>query len=157
MFYKHISNNLYLGDQYSQPQDITCAVRATNTFYYYFKNKHRDKIIDHNDYLLYENTIDLNLDDGFIVEEISVEAIKAAIAFLLEHEPKEKVYVHCQRGVSRSPTVVFIYLVITKQIDKPTLSTAIEQFITKFYPNMSVNDGVYQLLEQNFPFANWVK
>ncbi|MDJ1470474.1 dual specificity protein phosphatase [Cytophagaceae bacterium DM2B3-1] len=42
---------------------------------------------------------------------VSIETISSCIRFISESVPKERIYLHCQRGISRSPMILMCYLI----------------------------------------------
>lgn len=61
-------------------------------------------------------------------------------------ENKMKVFVHCSQGVTRSPTVVFYYLMRIKYLNGD-FNTCMKQFF-KLYPSYSPNENIVNFLKR---------
>ncbi|WHQ36582.1 dual specificity protein phosphatase [Spiroplasma sp. SV19] len=146
-----IIDNLYLGDQFSQPNNIDYVLKATDISYnfsYYDEIKYPN-------FKKTPTTLILNLDDGYFIDDINKYAIIAGLKFINYNINKGKIYVHCQRGVSRSASLVFMYLVLNNKLSQDNFFKAITLYLQNFYPNMSVNEGIYQFIFQNYPYLHF--
>ncbi|WP_051418465.1 dual specificity protein phosphatase family protein [Mesoplasma seiffertii] len=152
---KLIVNNLILGDQFSAPNSTVKEVKISDIYYNIF-SKNKDIIIRDKDFLLLPDKIILNIVDIHDVNYLSERPFVAGLKFLIENEESD-IYVHCQLGVSRSPSLVFIYLVTQKFIKADNFSDAIVEFIDNFYPYMKLNQGVFDFLKTHFPFVDIAK
>ncbi|AUF83216.1 dual specificity phosphatase, catalytic domain protein [Mesoplasma syrphidae] len=152
---KLIVNNLTLGDQFSAPSNIAKEVKISDIYYNFFK-KNTNIIIRDKDFILLPDKIILNIVDIHDVNTLSERTFIAGLKFLIENEDADT-YVHCQLGVSRSPSLVFIYLVSQKFIKADNFSDAIADFIDNFYPYMKLNQGVFDFLKTKFPFVDIAK
>jgi Dual specificity phosphatase, catalytic domain len=77
--------------------------------------------------------------------EPSVALVESALGFLLEHhfENAERVLVHCDQGISRSPSLALLYLVHRfGMVDK-----TIEMFKIH-YPSWAPRKGMIKMLER---------
>ncbi len=79
------------------------------------------------------------------------EAIDAALDFIDEALAKGlKVLVHCDRGDSRSPAIVLLYMATRLgTLPAESLEAAEEQFRT-LYPNYNPKPGIHGHLRQNW-------
>jgi protein-tyrosine phosphatase len=85
---------------------------------------------------LYLNLIDAD-DPSFVPDE----AITAALVFIKDSLSKdEPVLVHCNKGLSRSPTIVFLYLYSTGKLPSEYYK-AIREF-RKIYPKYDPSIGL---------------
>ncbi len=107
---------------------------------------------NHPEYLIArrENRLILNLidaaDPAYIPQEIINEAVDAIHLNISEL----KVLVHCNQGLSRSPTIAMLYLLkYTKALSSENQKTAVDEFM-KLYPPYLPANGVSMFVEQNW-------
>lgn len=96
------------------------------------------------DYTFYKRKNDfyLNWIDGTIAdfEKVGTEAFSEAMDFIDEQLPKKKVFVHCDFGTSRGPTMAMVYLAKrTHTITNDSYDAAREEF-AKIYPGYFPNE-----------------
>lgn len=106
----------------------------------------------HPEYLIArrENRLILNLvdaaDPAYIPKEIINEALKTIHQTISEF----KVLVHCNQGMSRSPTIAMLYLLkYTKALCSVNQKVAVDEF-KKLYPPYAPARGVAMFVEQNW-------
>lgn len=97
----------------------------------------------------------LNLIDGrskvYMPDALFEEVILAMRTALID---KRKIVVYCNKGQSRSPGLVLMYLLranykgITQK--SKTLEDAIKTFREEYYPHISLGMGMYEVLEESF-------
>ncbi|NJY61421.1 dual specificity protein phosphatase family protein [Salinimicrobium sp. CDJ15-81-2] len=74
-----------------------------------------------------------------------------SIEYLNDHlNLNHHVLIHCNQGMSRSPSIGLLYLALTKKINSTTFSTAKEEFI-KIYPEYNPS-GVQEFLVDNWSY-----
>jgi protein-tyrosine phosphatase len=155
MPFKKIIKNLYLGDQFANKENILLNLKISPNFYDVFSQEKENILLRTKKYVLTKNVLALNLVDSYDPRDFDDTYFAAAVKFIKENlAKKEDLFVHCQMGLSRSPSTVFIYLVTEKIIDSQDFHEALNQYITNYYPYMKVNFGVYQYLKTHFPFEN---
>jgi predicted protein tyrosine phosphatase len=101
------------------------------------------------------NKLALNLTDAFQLEEINQQAIIDGVNFLHTYhkQQEEKVYVHCEMGLSRSPSIVFIYLVQRNILNNDDFQSAFSDFL-EYYEYATPNRGMWIFLKTNFPYSH---
>jgi len=156
MVSKEIINNLYLGNQFANKNRVIKQLKVGSNFYEIISKKDQAKLLLKKDkFVLTENILALNLLDSHDPTDFDDVFFAAGAKFILTNLQKnEPVFVHCQMGVSRSPSVVFVFLVSQKIIAHDNFKDALNEFLTIYYPYMKVNLGVYTYLKSHFPFVN---
>lgn len=155
MPFENIVKNLYLGDQFSNKLSIpNKEVKISNIFYDIFnEDVDQSKVIFKNkNFVLTKDKIAINLLDSHDERDFNNNIFAAAVKFISENIEKINIYTHCQLGISRSASTIFVYLVINKYIKADTFDEALKEYITNFYAHMKMNLGVYTFLKNNFPF-----
>jgi len=103
---------------------------------------------DHPEYLMARRNLVLflNLVDVKDPVYIKDEIINAALDFIGEHLAQEKkVFIHCNQGQSRAPSIAFLYLVRIGE-----LTGKLPDMLAKFkvlYPNYLPSDGMRLYIE----------
>lgn len=109
---------------------------------------------DHPEYLVARriNRLILNMVDADNSAYIPKELVDSALTFINEQvQAGQKVLVHCNQGMSRSPSIALLYLVrFTGQLPKTTYLEAETAFRT-LYPSFNPAAGV-----RGFMIQNWV-
>jgi len=156
MVFKEIINNLYLGNQFANKNNVIKQLKVGSNFYEIVNKKNEDNLLLKNDkFVLTEDVLALNLLDSHDPMDFDDIFFAAGAKFILTNLKKnEPVFVHCQMGVSRSPSVIFVFLVSQNIISHDNFNDALNEFLTKYYPYMKVNLGVYSYLKKHFPFTN---
>lgn len=155
-----VATNLYVG---SQPDEA--SIRGQNGWYVIHACKepyHRQALgysgrgapRNHPEYLIAvrPSRLILNLVDVDNVAYIPPEIIDAALAAIHQNISSSKILVHCNQGLSRSPTIAFLYL--AKHTDKfraMDWASAVAEF-RKAYPAYSPAAGMTQYIQ-----LNWTK
>lgn len=153
MPFAKIYKNIHLGDQFSKnKKTFELELKISNIYYKIFL-KNNDKTC-FNDYFVKTNDkVCINLFDSHDANDFSDKHFIPALKFLTENVDKQ-IYTHCQLGVSRSASVIFMFLVINNLLPNDNFKLALRKYVEDFYPYMKVNLGIYQYLKQNFPFSN---
>ncbi|ALD66339.1 protein-tyrosine phosphatase family protein [Spiroplasma cantharicola] len=157
MPFAQITKNLYLGDQFSNKLDQpNMELKISNMYYDIFKkNYSNESNVFYNDYFVKtKNKLALNLLDSHDPDDFNDYKFALAIKFINENIKDNLIYTHCQLGVSRSASTIFIYLVICKILNQNNFEVALNEYIKKFYPYIKVNYGIYKYLKNNFPYTN---
>ncbi|WP_339030591.1 dual specificity protein phosphatase family protein [Spiroplasma endosymbiont of Cantharis nigra] len=151
-----ITNNLYLGDQFSNKLKTKHKeLKISNIYYDMLKHQYANKQNTiYNDYFVkIDDKLALNLLDSHDPSDFNDYKFALAIKFISENIENNLIYTHCQLGVSRSASTIFIYLVISKTLNFSSFEQALNEYLTKIYPYMKVNYGVYNYLKNNFPYT----
>lgn len=104
----------------------------------------------HPEYLIAqrENRLILNLIDADDPAYIPKEIMDSAVAAIALNILNKKVLVHCNQGMSRSPTIALLYLLKhTDELNSIDLSIALEKFKT-LYPTYTPSNGVAGFVEK---------
>lgn len=107
---------------------------------------------NHPEYLIArrENRLILNLVDAANPDYIPKQVIDAAVDAIATNIGTKKVLVHCNQGMSRSPTIAFLYLIKhTSELTTKSLTTALDQF-KAIYPLYHPAQGTSGFVERHF-------
>lgn len=108
---------------------------------------------DHPNYLILEtdNHLYLNLVDMSteFLPRFTNPIIEAAFSFIDKHKGSRNILIHCNFGISRSPSLGLAYLAKTGEIDSISFEHAKKDFIKK-YPNYSPGTGISLYLTNNW-------
>ncbi|WP_338982795.1 dual specificity protein phosphatase [Spiroplasma endosymbiont of Othius punctulatus] len=137
---KMIINNLYLGDRKSAPRDSELIISCAEEMYIgdnevKFNQTGKVTYVSFEDY---PYNLDINL-------------VRKAVNEIENNVDTKKVYVHCLWGINRSASLVFMYMVRSKNIIADSYEEAQKQF-WKIYPNHSPNPGWKSFLKTNYPY-----
>ena len=93
----------------------------------------------------------LNLLDAPDPAEIPAEVMDAAVAFIHEHlRAGGRVFLHCQMGMSRSPSIAMLHLgTHTDRLPKDSFDAALAKF-SEIYPPFSPRPGVLGFLRDRW-------
>lgn len=155
---KQIIEGLFVGDQNDTPKKgMYCVHAAKNPFHVdavgYKGNldkKHPNYLILQKPGNLYLNMIDpkFKLDAAF-----TNPIFEASIRFIAEAIMNDKeVLVRCNKGMSRSPSLVMTFMARAGMINNISFEIAKKQFIAEFYEDYEPGLGISLYLEEN-----WIK
>ena len=105
---------------------------------------------DHPEYLIAERDgrLALNLVDAPNPAYIPKEVIDAALEAIHKNISQSKVLVHCNQGMSRSPTIALLYLLKhTEELKFESLSSVLEKF-KALYPAYGPAGGMSGFIEK---------
>ena len=104
-----------------------------------------------NPYYLYKETDDaiyLNMIDGDNPKYVSDDMINPALSFIKKSlENKNKVFIYCSLGLSRSPSIALMYLLENDLIDK---ENAVKVFSTDYYNDYSPHGGNWGYIQERW-------
>jgi hypothetical protein len=92
----------------------------------------------------------LNLVDAPDPAYISKEIMDAAIEVIAENISHRKVLVHCNQGMSRSPTIALLYLLKHTNLLKTDNLVNVYKTFMELYPTYQPAAGVAGFVEQNW-------
>jgi hypothetical protein len=155
-----VHKNLFVGGQ-----DHEASVRGQPGWFIVHACKepyHRDALgysgraasKDHPEYLIARRPgrLILNLVDVPDVNFISPEIIDPALEAIHQHISSSKVLVHCNQGMSRSPTIAFLYLLkFTDVLPRQSAQDDLQEF-QKLYPPYAPAKGM-----ADYARLNWQK
>jgi hypothetical protein len=107
---------------------------------------------DHPEYLVARRPgrIVLNLVDVADVRYVAVEIVDAALEEIHANIATSRVLVHCNQGLSRSPSIAFLYLVkFTDGLSRRDLQSDLTQFIG-LYPPYAPAQGMADFVRVNW-------
>ena len=154
-----ISENLFIGNRLDLQRfsfEDDAIVHATNTFHYKIMgwnrttNKPPKK---HPNYLVWENKnrLSLNWVDGaaYLYEWSGAETFIRVLDFIDSWIANRKVFIHCDQGISRSPTLGLLYLAKRKKIIPSDNFFSASQEFRKIYP-LYQPKGIADYVNQNW-------
>lgn len=107
----------------------------------------------HPNYLIAEKEKDIFLNMVDMERELSPvytnPIMKAAMAFIEKHISGKKVLVHCNQGMSRSPSISLLYLSRIGQVSDESFENAVIDFKPK-YPNYNPARGIALYMSRNW-------
>ena len=156
---KEVHTNLFIGD------DTDCSICTANAEFaivHSCKTCHQ-KVLGyrgvlpsaHPAYLVYEEGAHLYLNLVDMPNELPAEfghpMVERAMRFISREIKTKKVLIHCNFGMSRSPSLGLAYLAITGVISKNSLEGAINEFQAR-YPKYSPGGGILLYMKRNWDF-----
>lgn len=158
-----LNTNLYVGDKsnaHLHNCDEWAVVHATQTIHYAifgWDRKYNKPPKNHLNYIVYENDnrLSLNWVDGAarLYEWSGTETFVQVLDFIDKWIDERKVFVHCDQGFSRSPSLVLLYLAKRANlISNKSFCEARYDFI-KIYPNYNPS-GIADYINSNWDNIN---
>jgi hypothetical protein len=109
----------------------------------------------HPNYLIYKSGFSLYLNMVDMEQELhpifTNPIMESSIEFIEEHIDTKKILIHCNQGLSRSPSIGLVYLVRKGHIKQDDFNKATFDFI-KLYPNYSPGKGINLYLYKNWNY-----
>ena len=151
-----VDDNIYVGDldDYRQLSDDNSFV-----FVQACKNPCHQKAVgyegelpkDNPEYIsaLRSNGIAINMIDSISPLHFSYQQFDDALAFINSNTEK-KILIHCNQGVSRSPSIALLHLAKKGKIKNNSYQSAKSDF-ESIYPNYRPNDGIKGFLTMHWP------
>jgi hypothetical protein len=151
-------SNLFVGTQYDEE-----AIRGREDWFVVSAAKfpyHKDALgydgreapKDHAEYAFARRpgSLILNLVDADDVKFIGPETVSAAVDGIHEHIGCRKVLVHCNQGVSRSPSIAFLYLLkFTDHFRRESFDEDLQDFL-RLYPPYEPGRGMSEFVRDNW-------
>ena len=97
---------------------------------------------------LYLNMVDMSNE---LLPEFTNPIFKQAIAFINREIQTKKVLIHCNLGMSRSPSIGLVYLAKTGIISKKSFAEAVNEFVI-LYPRYSPGTGILSYMQYNWDY-----
>ena len=157
---KEVYTNLFIGD------DADCNVCSMNpefSIVHACKTCHQKALgyrgalpPTHPNCLVYENGAHLYLNmvetgPNELLPKLTHPVFKSAMGFIAREIQNKKVLVHCNYGMSRSPSLGLIYLAKTGVITKKSFEEAMNKFY-ELYPKYAPATGRMLYLKNNWDF-----
>ncbi|MCD4698203.1 MAG: dual specificity protein phosphatase family protein [Bacteroidales bacterium] len=109
----------------------------------------------HPHYLIYETGENLYLNMVDMAQELRAEytnpIMESAIKFITKYITTNKILIHCNQGLSRSPSIGLVYLARKKIINNENYENAYSNF-KKVYPSYEPGNGIAMYLINNWNF-----
>lgn len=107
----------------------------------------------HPHYLVMENGQHLFLNMVDMEKELSPiytnPIMRSAMAFIEKHITEQKILIHCNQGMSRSPSIALLYLANKGYIANDSYSSAVADF-QKLYPIFNPGRGIALYMNNNW-------
>jgi len=108
---------------------------------------------NHPNYLILDNEQNLFLNMVDMDRELSPTytnpIMKTAITFIEKHINERKILIHCNQGMSRSPSIALLYLARQGVISSGTYLNAVADF-QKLYPYFNPGRGIALYMNNNW-------
>lgn len=87
-------------------------------------------------------------------EWFPVEMLKATMKFIDNSLAQgNKVFIHCNQGLSRAPSIAFMYMVSRKLIDTISFEDDLRSFVD-LYPKYNPAEAIFENVRRNYPFSH---
>lgn len=155
---KQIFEGLFVGNQNDIPLPEMATVHAAKDPYHREAVGYKGALAnDHPNYLMLKKPDDLYLnmiDPKFaLLPEWTNPMFEAAILFIAEAIQDDKqILVRCNKGQSRSPSIVLAYMARSGMISNESYELAKAEFSTDYYPEYLPGEGIQLYLARNWDF-----
>jgi predicted protein tyrosine phosphatase len=151
---KEVYNNLFVGSDYDcRATSEHAIIHACKTCHQKVLNYRKSLPNTHTHYLIYEdgNHLLLNMVDmkQELMAKFTDPIMKAGLEFIDKHIDKLPVLIHCNQGMSRSPSIALLYLAIRGQLPTGNYNDASKAF-TELYPQYNPGRGISLYLNNNW-------
>lgn len=124
------------------------VVHATKSVF----DKSRGELIYERDNHLYLNWVDAKEEKYFDYKGLGVSAFIAVLNFIDRWVKEKKIFIHCDEGKSRSPSIALVYMAKRMKIISSKDHVFAEREFTDIYPQYYAGKGI-----SDFLFNNWFK
>ena len=104
---------------------------------------------NHPNYLIYENGDNLFLNmvdmERPLLPRFATPICVKALQFIDKNIENKKVLIHCNHGLSRSPSLALLYMAKKEIINNESYNKAVEAFV-KLFPKYNPNNGIASYL-----------
>ena len=147
-----IINNLYIGT------DIDCfnfaefKIHACKTCHQHRLGYRCSLPKTHPNYLIFEEEKDLFLnmvDMNRLLPIYTDPIMQSALSFIDKHILENKILIHCNQGISRSPGITLLYMAKESLLQNSNYDSAKNDFI-KIYPQSNPGIGIDNYLRDNW-------
>jgi predicted protein tyrosine phosphatase len=151
---KEVYNNLFVGSDYDcQATSGYAVIHACKTCHQKALNYRKSLPNIHPHYLVYENKLHLFLNMVDMEQELMAKytnpIMKAGVNFIDKHINGSPVLIHCNQGLSRSPSIALVYLTIKGKLPASNFYDALKAF-TEIYPQYNPGRGIALYLNNNW-------
>jgi len=156
---KEIHTNLFIGND---DDCAACAIKPEFATVHACKSCHQIALeyrgtlpASHPSYLIHENALNLHLNMVDMPTELLPEyvnpIVKRSMEFIEHNLKVKKVLIHCNFGMSRSPSLGLAYLAKTGVIPNNSPEAAIAQ-LQLIYPRYSPGAGIFLYMKRNWDY-----
>lgn len=152
---KEIVENLYIGNDFdcSTNGSDFAVIHACKTCHQKGVGYRGNLPSSHPNYLIYENQNNVFLNivdmDRELLSKFTHPMMESALNFIRDNIKVEKILVHCNQGLSRSPSIGLVYLAQNGIISSNSYINAKEEFV-KIYPSYLLGRGLEIYLHKNW-------
>lgn len=153
-----VYNNLYVGDMHdcmSYRRDNIAIIHACKTCHCRVQGYRGSLCSDNPNYLIYKkgknlylNLVDMPCEFNPVYTNPMFDA---AIKFIGAHIETIPVLIHCDCGVSRSPSIAMVYLAQTGAISSGDINRTVAEF-QKLYPKYNPGNGIKMYIAKNWNY-----
>lgn len=146
---KEVYKNIFVGSKrdLDQTNESDYAfVHATKTMFI----KDKDEVVNELKNHLYVNWVDAKDSKYFNYNNNGVNVFNKILDFIDKWQADKKVFIHCDEGISRSPSIAMVYLAKRKRVINNKDHVFAEREFTDIYPNYFAYNGI-----SDFLFSNW--
>jgi hypothetical protein len=156
---KEIHTNLYIGND---DDCDACTANMGVAVVHACKSCHQKELgysgalpATHPEYLIRErgSHLYLNMVDmpNELLPEYTHPMVERAMGFIINRIKTQKVLIHCNFGMSRSPSLGLVYLARTGAISNSSLDAAAVQF-QSLYPKYSPGTGIFRYMKRHWQY-----
>ena len=140
---KKVYTNIYVGNDRDCKEFNGAIVHACQSCFMnnVYGNTRNSKVFESNDNL-YLNLLDISS----LSFEYGFPMIKRSVEFIDEHINNMKVLIHCNFGMSRSPSIALLYMAKKGYINNTSFKSALLDFIN-IYKEYSPGIGMYKYFD----------
>jgi len=155
-----VYENLYIGGEQDSGPHYDVVIRAAKKFHRETLGYTGNLSKSHQHYRFLERPRELilNLVDADSVLYIDHKVISRAIQFIHKNIDGNSILVHCEQGVSRAPSIGFLYLMYRGVFANLSFADAILEYL-KIYPRYRPNSGIFDFVRicyENPVAAKWL-
>ncbi len=149
-----IFNNLFLGsDHECKTGNFEAIIHACKTCHQKALNYTKSLPSSHPNYLIFLDKDHLHLNLVDMPREFSPlytnPIMKAAIRFIESNISSKQILIHCNQGMSRSPSIAMLYLAKKSVISKVSYDEAKKDFV-KIYNQYLPGNGIEIYMRRNW-------
>ena len=97
---------------------------------------------------LFLNMVDMEQE---LLPEFANPIMQAALNFIERYIKDHQIVIHCNQGLSRSPSIALVYLANKGMIDNNNINEAVKAF-TKLYPYYRPASGILKYMAHNWNY-----
>lgn len=151
---EEIYTNLFIGSKYDCKNFDLAVIHACKTCHKNILGYKNKLSPDHKNYLIYQDNdqnLYLNLVDmtSELLPQYTDPIMQIALEFIESHIKEKAVLIHCDQGMSRSPSIGLLYLALNKIIPSDDYISAKKEF-EKRYPSFNPGNGITKYLQNNW-------